>query len=108
MYLGGVPSLDLVSPYVPIRTGFKGCIQKVRELIIPIQGRKDHKLVSLPPPAERQRGGPVTDGRRAGRAQRVAVPGAPLQQRPPSGGGRLRGARGVRRQGGGTGGSSAP
>ena len=29
MYLGGVPSLDLVSPYVPIRTGFKGCIQKV-------------------------------------------------------------------------------
>ena len=29
MYLGGVPSFDLVSPYVPIRTGFKGCIQKV-------------------------------------------------------------------------------
>ena len=32
MYLGGVPSLDLVSLYVPIRTGFKGCIQKVREM----------------------------------------------------------------------------
>ena len=30
MYLGGVPSPDLVSPYVPIRSGFKGCIQKVR------------------------------------------------------------------------------
>ena len=29
MYLGGVPSFDLVSPYVPIRTGFKGCIQKL-------------------------------------------------------------------------------
>ena len=29
MYLGGVPSFDLVSPYVPVRTGFKGCIQKV-------------------------------------------------------------------------------
>ena len=34
MYLGGVPSLDLVSPYVPIRTGFKGCIQKVSEMDI--------------------------------------------------------------------------
>ena len=33
MYLGGVPSFDLVSPYVPIRTGFKGCIQKVRSQI---------------------------------------------------------------------------
>ena len=101
MYLGGVPSLDLVSPYVPIRTGFKGGIQRVSELIIPNRGRTDHKHVSLPPPAERQRGGSFPDGRRAGGAERVAVPGAPLQQRTPSGGGRLRGARGVRRQGGG-------
>ena len=43
MYLGGVPSLDLVSPYVPIRTGFKGCIQKVSELEIPNRVGTDHK-----------------------------------------------------------------
>ncbi len=30
MYLGGVPTFRLVSPYIPVRKAFKGCIQKVR------------------------------------------------------------------------------
>jgi hypothetical protein len=30
MYLGGVPTFRLVSPYIPIRRAFKGCVQKVR------------------------------------------------------------------------------
>lgn len=29
LYLGGVPNFDLVSPYIPIRTPFAGCIQKL-------------------------------------------------------------------------------
>ncbi|XP_059078305.1 pikachurin-like [Tigriopus californicus] len=29
MYLGGVPTFRLVSPYIPIRKGLKGCIQKL-------------------------------------------------------------------------------
>ena len=29
LYLGGVPSFDLISPSIPIRKSFSGCIQKV-------------------------------------------------------------------------------
>jgi hypothetical protein len=30
LYLGGVPTFDLVSPAIPVRKSFSGCIQKVR------------------------------------------------------------------------------
>ena len=29
LYLGGVPSFDIISPSIPIRKSFSGCIQKV-------------------------------------------------------------------------------
>ena len=29
LYLGGVPTFEIVSPYIPVRVPFSGCIQKV-------------------------------------------------------------------------------
>ena len=29
LYLGGIPTFRLVSPYVPMRRNFQGCVQKV-------------------------------------------------------------------------------
>ena len=29
VYIGGVPTFDFVSPYIPVKNSFQGCIQKV-------------------------------------------------------------------------------
>ena len=29
VYIGGVPTFDILSPYIPIKSSFDGCIQKV-------------------------------------------------------------------------------
>ena len=29
VYIGGVPTFEIVSPYIPVRKSFQGCIQKV-------------------------------------------------------------------------------
>ena len=29
VYIGGVPTFEIVSPYIPVKTSFEGCIQKV-------------------------------------------------------------------------------
>ena len=33
VYIGGVPTFEIVSPFIPVKTSYEGCIQKVNHLL---------------------------------------------------------------------------